>query len=142
MTKLIFICFAGLLNSNPVLKVNYSKLSKEKIHISYDLNKKLTWKDYKLFNGKRREAAFTATEISYKVEQKDDEMNVNVTCVFDKNKSNVVSKYMNDYILNHEQRHFDLSFIYAMKFVDELKKQPTLTLDDIDIIYNKIFNLL
>ena len=58
----------------------------------------------------------------------------------DKNNSNVVKESKTDYILNHEQRHFDLSFIYAMKFVDELKKQPTLTLDDIDIIYNKIFN--
>lgn len=139
MTKLIMLCFAGFLNLNPDFNITYSKVNKKKIHINYDLSKKLTWQDYAIFYGVRREAALTASEISYNIINTDDAMNVNVTCVFDKSRSNVVSRYRNDYILNHEQKHFDISFIYAMKFIDELKRQQSLTYVIIDEIYSKIF---
>ena len=140
MTKLIMLCFAGLINLNPAFNISYTKVNKKKIHINYDPSKNLTWQDYAIFYGSRREAALTATEISYNINYTEDAMNINVTCVFDKSRSNVVSYYRNDYILNHEQKHFDISFIYAMKFIDELKRQSTLTYEIINEIYSKIFD--
>ena len=89
MTKLLIVSLVGLLNFNPAFNVKYFNANKKSIHINYELSKKLTWADYKIYNGNRREAALTATEISYHVTQVGDQMNVTVSCVFDKSKSNV-----------------------------------------------------
>jgi hypothetical protein len=139
MTKLLIVSLVGLLNFNPAFNVKYFNANKKSIHINYELSKKLTWSDYKIYNGNRREAALTATEISYHVTQVGDQMNVTVSCVFDKSKSNVLKRYKNDYILNHEQKHFDISYLFAMKFINELKKQSVLNYEIIDNIYNNIF---
>ena len=139
MTKLIMILFIGILNSNPNYNITYSSKPKSINKINYDDNRKLTWKDYTIFNGNRKEAAVTATEISYSIEIVDGKINVAVSCVFDKSKSNFVKKDTNNYILNHEQKHFDISYMFAMKFVKTLQKQEVLTIEMIEKIYNDIY---
>jgi DNA-binding transcriptional MerR regulator len=60
----------------------------------------------------------------YKYNKVDDlaTLRVNVYCPFNKEKSWVVSEEKKtDYILNHEQRHFDISYINTLLFIKELK---------------------
>ena len=140
MTKLLFVTLAGFFNFNPAFNVNYFNANKKSFHINYELPKKLTWSDYKEYKGIRREAALTATEISYQTKQVGEEMTVNVSCIFDKTKSNVVKQHKTDYILNHEQRHFDISYLFAMKFIRTLQNEPNLTIDKVGVIYDNIYN--
>ncbi len=49
-------------------------------------------------------------------------INVNVYCFFNKSRSWVKPDRKTAYILNHEQRHFDLSYIAALLFVQKLRE--------------------
>lgn len=49
-------------------------------------------------------------------------MNVEVFCFMDPDKSWVRPDKKSDYILNHEQRHFDITFINATRFMQEAKR--------------------
>jgi len=48
-------------------------------------------------------------------------LNVSVFCNFNKNASWVKDEGRNDYILHHEQHHFDISYICTMEFIKKLK---------------------
>lgn len=50
-------------------------------------------------------------------------MIINVYCFFNQSKSWVKPDSRNDYTLNHEQRHFDISYIAALRFVQRLRLQ-------------------
>ena len=67
-----------------------------------------------------------------------DVIDVEVTCAFNKNNSIVMQGHKNDYILNHEQRHFDISYLFAKKFVNELNSRRNMNTEEIDQLYNKI----
>lgn len=139
MIKLLFVLFVGLIGFEPAVIVKYNNTKKNSAFINYNKTQKLKWTDFKIYNGKRFEAALTATQISYIINSVDDVMHVEVSCVFDKNNSNVVKENRNDYILNHEQRHFDITYLFAMKFVRSLHNEPKLTYDKIDSIFETIY---
>ena len=44
------------------------------------------------------------------------------------------------YLLNHEQRHFDITYIYAIELVKRLKSNSCQTVDDAVRIYNEVMN--
>ena len=67
-----------------------------------------------------------------------DKLYISIGCVFDKNGSFVVQGNTNNEILDHEQRHFDITYLYTCKFIDRLKKEQILTESKIDLIYNNI----
>ena len=139
MTKLLFMLFIGLIEINPSVIVKYNNTKKKMIYIDYNKTQKLKWDDFTIYNRNRLEAALTATQISYTLNIIDDVMHINVSCVFDKKNSNVVKENKNDYILNHEQRHFDISYIFAMKFIHRLQNESTLTIDRVSDIYDSIY---
>ena len=94
--------------------------------IFYTPNTKLTWND---FNGKpdkaSEAAAITNAGIGFKMafHSKDNlaTLNITVDCNFSKNDSWVKKGMKTDYILTHEQHHFDIAYIFAMKFIHDLK---------------------
>jgi hypothetical protein len=47
---------------------------------------------------------------------------ITVHCSFDKNKSWMKAAGKNAYILGHEQLHFDISYLAAMHFIEQLKQ--------------------
>lgn len=106
---------------------------------------KLVWDDFKgnpaLFAD---EKAVTAYEIVYAADVEDNMIKVQVVCLFDKNKSWVKSDGKTDYILNHEQRHFDLAEIYTRKLRKELLGitglKPRQLQARLTSIYQKYFN--
>ena len=95
--------------------------------IYYRKSRKLNW-DY--FTGQVPEntgiiAALTVSGFGYGASLKTingkGELNINVYCYFSKNKSWVKPGKNTLYILNHEQHHFDVSYIAAELFIDKLQ---------------------
>lgn len=95
--------------------------------IYYDLNKKLVWKDFKgTPGGAGPVAAITSSGFGYKADMKTNgtkgQINIGVYCFFSKGKSWVKPGRTTPYILNHEQHHFNVSYLAALFFIDKVKK--------------------
>lgn len=94
--------------------------------IYYNSAKPLHWKD---FQGSpiesSRATAITASGFGYKADIKNTgtkgQLNLGVYCFFNKNNSWVKEGKATDYILGHEQHHFNISFIAANYFIEKLK---------------------
>ena len=94
--------------------------------IYYNQAKKLQWQDFKGEpNTTGIVAAITMSGFGYNASMKRNgnkgEINITVYCYFSKDKSWVKPGKTTAYILNHEQHHFDISFIAASIFVNRLK---------------------
>jgi len=125
--KILFILlFCAFMDD---ISVSYTPKSNHK-EIPYG---RLKWTDFKVKNVTDNTAAESVTSIGYIY---DGYSTVTVFCNFDKEESFVKSKIKNDHILNHEQRHFDLTYIFAIRFISELKQQPVLNESVVEQIYN------
>lgn len=94
--------------------------------IYYNAPRLLTWKDFKGNpDMDARASAMTASGFGYKADYKNvgtkTNINISVYCYFNKNNSWVKEGKTTGYILNHEQQHFDISFIAASIFMQKLK---------------------
>jgi hypothetical protein len=94
--------------------------------IYYNKARPLSWKDFKGNPDAASQAsAMTASGFGYKADYKNvgsiTNINVSVYCYFNKNNSWVKPGRTTGYILNHEQQHFDISFIAASIFFERLK---------------------
>ncbi len=94
--------------------------------IYYHPARPLSWRDFKGFpDASSHVYAVTASGFGYKADYKNvgpkTNLNISVYCYFNKNNSWVKPGRANEYILNHEQQHFDISFIAANIFVEKLK---------------------
>jgi hypothetical protein len=139
MKYLILISlFSFTLNSNN--KIKYDNLIKESYEIAYNPNIKLKWTDFKKINNKKMSAALSTTAITYTISKINKAYEVSVLCVLDKNESYYNGNSNTDYILNHEQRHFDITYIYTCKFINRLKAEPNLNGNTALFIYNQILS--
>lgn len=94
--------------------------------IYYTPSQKLTWKDFK---GKPEQGsdavAITSSGFGYNAgaRYKNGKADISVTiyCYFSKQNSWVVKGKETDYALNHEQHHFDVTWIVANSFFQKLK---------------------
>ena len=108
--------------------------------IEWNQERKLSWADFK---GKpdinTSKAALTYCSIHAQFGYDEKSLEYNITCRFDGNKS--WGRIKNDYILSHEQRHFDLTEVYARKLHKELKEyrfSRNTVGDDINRIYQSV----
>lgn len=112
--------------------------------IYYNPAKKLIWKDFKgtPSEGGGPVAAITSSGFGYKADMKTNgtkgRINIGVYCFFSKGKSWVKPGRTTPYILNHEQHHFDVSFLAAGVFMDKLKKM-NITPANSNIILPKLY---
>ena len=86
----------------------------DKPFIDWNANRKLTWDDFKEppdMNAPN--AALTTSAIQFNFTYDGHTLKYTITCQFDENKS--WGKVKTDYILSHEQGHFDITEIYARK---------------------------
>lgn len=127
--KLLFILIAFIV-STPNAK--YIELKPTKAQISYC---KLKWTDFKVKQSADNTVSESVTAIGYNY---DGDSKVDVFCTFDRNESYVVPNAKTDYILNHEQRHFDITYIYAVKFVNELKILSVVNDLEIEKLHSRI----
>lgn len=126
---LVFICCTAAARAQltTIVKWQNSKFSSRSDTIYYDPARKLNWNDFRGNPDMRSEAAaITAAGFGYNMTLStvDDkgELVIVVNCYFSKPKSWVKRQFANDYALNHEQQHFDITYIAARRFVDRLRK--------------------
>lgn len=86
----------------------------------------LKWNDFKASpNLQSNAAAITSAGFGYKMNfrSKGDEafLNIIVECSFWPNESWVKTNHKTDYILNHEQHHFDIAYLQTLRFIANLK---------------------
>ncbi len=99
--------------------------------------RQLTFADFNVKKQIDNTVAESSTSIGYNY---DGDKTVKVFCQFNKNESYITKNGRTAYILHHEQKHFDITYIYAKKFVNELQKQSILTNEIVDSIYEKILS--
>jgi hypothetical protein len=111
--------------------------------IYYHPDKKLQWPDFKgepLTTGPV--AAITMSGFGYTASMKRNgnkgEINIGIYCYFSKEKSWVKPNKTTVYILNHEQHHFDVSYIAASLFMSRLKNIE-ITTGNINSVLPKIY---
>ncbi len=108
--------------------------------LDWSSERRLTWSDFKgQPDGTSVNAALTSTSINIDYSYNNREFKYKIRCRFDPSKS--WGRVKSDYILLHEQSHFDIAEIHARVLNKELKNykfsQNTAN-EDIGRIYNKV----
>src|SRR5437762_14185894 len=86
--------------------------------IEWSSEKKLSWSDYLAEPFQTSDAAaITSTAIGIEYHVKNSRFGYSITCRFSKTRS--WGRYKTEYILEHEQGHFDITEIYAGKLAKE-----------------------
>jgi Bacterial protein of unknown function (DUF922) len=112
MPLLLYFILIGIFRPAPVKQNNDL--------IDWNAERKLSWNDFRAEPDKSFvAAALTSTSIKIDFSYYNETLQYHIHCRFDKNKSWVRVK--NDYILAHEQAHFDIAEIYARKLNKVLK---------------------
>lgn len=112
--------------------------------IFYQPGQLLAWDDFK---GKAVDesdaAALTNAGFSLKLAfnqvGKISQLVIDVNCNFSKRKSWVKNGNKTTYILNHEQKHFDIAYIHTILFIQKLKN-AAITNDNYEAVIKKIHN--
>lgn len=100
--------------------------------IFYSPQRKLMWSDYKeVDNPSYVAGALTSTNIGYTtdIDDKDGKisMNIQIFAYFQKDGSWRKPTTTSGLLLNHEQLHFDLTYLSALRFVEYIKKSKVQT---------------
>lgn len=102
--------------------------------------KRLTWDDYLAKPSSASDAAaITSTALGLEYHVRNNILSYTITCRFSKTRS--WGKYKTEYILEHEQGHFDITEIYARKLDDAIRQykfNPKKFKTDLDTIYKEI----
>ena len=107
-------------NILPVKEVVFVKDEETEEFIPWDNEQRLDWEDFKCEPKKGTDAvASTSTTLGIAYQLVDGVLTYDITCNFSKVKSWGLMK--TDYILAHEQGHFDITEIYARKLNEALK---------------------
>lgn len=127
----LFISFSGRPALTPapekIIVVNTTKNGAVKTEtdeaIPWTGEKRLSWDDF-LSNPVRGTdaVASTSTSLGISYQLSDGQLVYHITCTFNKEKSWTLMK--TDYILAHEQGHFDITEIYARKLNKALQDYP------------------
>ena len=114
MLKQSLIVFIGSL-------VFLSFTPKEEDYIPWHNERKLTWEDFLATSpANTSDAALTTTYVGFSFSKNRDVINYKIECKFQKSKS--WGRVKTEYILKHEQGHFDIAEIFARKLNKEIKE--------------------
>ena len=125
----------------PVLILPLLVLSQlEEDHIKWQEDRKLTWDDFKAAPLKiGNTAAMTTTHLGFSYSIKNGIVTYKIECRFEKNKSWGLVK--NEWILKHEQGHFDIAEIFTRnlnKSINEYQFNKSSFQKDLDAIYKSV----
>jgi hypothetical protein len=113
--------------------------------IYWDEDRKLTWSDFKSNinrKGGDNVVAYTNCGWIYSYEKSSDPkapVKIKVETVFNVGKSWKDVKRINDYVLLHEQKHFDVAEVFARKLRKEISEKIK-TSSDFDKYFKGIYN--
>jgi predicted secreted Zn-dependent protease len=108
-------------------------------YIDWNPERKLKWQDFKAASPENTaDAALTTTYVGFSYNKSNDEIKYNIECRFQKSKS--WGKIKTDYILQHEQGHFDISEIAARKLNKLIQEQLSKSKnhDELNKIYRTV----
>ena len=112
----------------------------EEDFIKWQESRRLTWEDFKAEPMKLgNTAAMTTTHLGFAYNVSNGKVTYRIDCRFEKNKSWGLVK--NDWILRHEQGHFDIAEIFARRLnrlTSEYQFNRTSFQKDIDGIYRSV----
>jgi hypothetical protein len=115
-----------------------SNFSQRNTLIEWKEGSRLTWDDFKQRpDPNSSNAALTASSIKFDFHYSDNTLEFHEQCLFDKNSS--WGRVKTDYILSHEQGHFDITEIYARKLNKALKEYVVKKPDNLSRDLNKIY---
>jgi hypothetical protein len=142
---LILLSFTNAVLAQVSTVVSWTEKTKleTKNTIYYNAARKLTWNDFKgVSNQPEPIAAITSSGFGYMCNMHTVDgkgaINVNIYCYFNKPNSWVRKGKNTAYILNHEQHHFDVTYIAAKMFIDKVKAAG-LTTSNMDVMLSKIY---
>jgi len=108
--------------------------------IEWSAAKRLSWEDYLAKPSSSSDAAaITSTALGLEYHVRNNILTYTITCRFSKTRS--WGKYRTDYILQHEQGHFDITELYARKLDEAIREysfNPKKFKTDLDQIYKEI----
>jgi FtsZ-binding cell division protein ZapB len=136
-------------NSYSQLQVNVNWLQPPKMQtkdtVYYNPSYQLVWPDFKGVPDQNNTFALAITSsgfgftAGYQMRNGKASLNINVFCYFSKHSSWVKEGKESDYALNHEQHHFDVSYIATCRFIEKLKAAK-FTVANYDDLLTKIYN--
>lgn len=113
---------------------------KDKDYINWEKSRRLTWDDFKATPVKMgNTAALTTTHLGFAYNVVNGSVTYIIDCRFQKSRSWGLVK--NDWILSHEQGHFDIAEIFARKLkkaLDGYEFNKSTFKKDLDEIYNRV----
>ena len=126
--------------------VNYvdSDENGNKNDIAYRPNQLLNWQDFKGKPDAGSDAvaltnAGFGVKLAFRRAENESQLNINVNCSFSRKDSWVKPTNKTDYILNHEQKHFDIAYIHTILFVKKLRN-ANFTNSNYDAVIQKIYS--
>lgn len=118
-----------------------SSFQENKAILIWQENKPLTWDDFNGRPEKRFAAASTHYDIFKTIEKDAKGAIVKIEAVFFRNKSWKKKSWINDQVLEHEQKHFDIVELFARKLRKVIKETKAKDLNDletkVDVLYAK-----
>jgi len=116
--------------------------AQEEEFIEWSSAKKLTWGDYLASPSSLSDAAaITSTALGIEYHLRNNILSYKITCRFSKTRS--WGKDKTNYILQHEQGHFDITEIFARKLAKEIKNykfNPRTYQEDLSKLYKKVMD--
>jgi hypothetical protein len=138
----LFILLAVLLLSfnTPIEnKVVYSERICSAGEIPYQSGKKLNWCDFTFSEERKDRVVATATTgLYYSFSKKGNKLEVNVCAYFSKPESFVVCGKEIDHVLNHEQKHFDITYLFSLKLIQKCRTYHNLNVATVERLHNQI----
>ncbi|MES2892806.1 MAG: hypothetical protein V4725_12355 [Bacteroidota bacterium] len=152
MTKilsLVTIIVLSVINSfaqklNVVVNYVEPQSNLDKQVIIYKPDQLLAWSDFQAKPNEASEAAAITNagfgvKLAFKRIEHSAELLINVNCSFSRKDSWVKKNFKTAYILNHEQKHFDIAYINTVVFINKLRKAQYTVSNYVSVI-EKIYN--
>ncbi|MBA3665521.1 MAG: DUF922 domain-containing protein [Bacteroidetes bacterium] len=116
-----------------ILLLTLFSFQTDKNILLWEASRPLTWDDFKGKPERRFAAASTSYDILKSVSKKEDNSAVAMICaVFFKNQSWKKASWINDAVLAHEQKHFDIVELYARKLRKKIKEAAFKNMTDLE----------
>jgi len=123
---------------NSFVSVQYKQSGDSYDKVFYKKGNKITWNDFKQVGYLSDASAVTSSALSYDFIETDGKLSISTYCVLYKSESIVSKSKKTNYLLNHEQRHFDITYIYTMKFTNKVKTIQDPTEEKIKEVYDSV----
>src|SRR5688572_11033505 len=124
----------------PVFILPFLVIMPDEDSIKWQKDRKLTWDDFKAPPQKiGSTAAMTTTHLGFSYNVTNGKITYKIDCRFEKNKSWGLVK--NEWVLKHEQGHFDIAEIFARKLnqsINEYQFNKSSFQKDLDAIYKSV----